>query len=284
MLTRLVKIALFALVIGSPVSRLADAAVTTNYSDLWWNPLESGWGVNISQQADILFVTFFVFDANRQPSWYTAELTFLGQRANGNLIFTGDNYVTSGPRFDGRFDPATVGTRKVGSASFTATSAIAGTLVYMVDGVTIRKSLVRQTLKTENVSGTYVGAASASQACSDPTLNGEFVQPMRVTLVHSGSSFQMSTTDVETGRQCFWAGTYIQDGQVARAGGDYSCASGEVGTFNFFEIQSSISGIMGRLSTVSTINGTTCNIDGRLAAVQTANVDLPSLKTVQAVE
>jgi hypothetical protein len=91
MLTRLVKIALFALVIGSPVSRLADAAVTTNYSDLWWNPLESGWGVNISQQADILFVTFFVFDANRQPSWYTAELTFLGQRANGNLIFTGDN-------------------------------------------------------------------------------------------------------------------------------------------------------------------------------------------------
>jgi hypothetical protein len=154
----------------------------------------------------------------------------------------------------------------------------------MVDGVTVRKSLVRQTLKTENVSGTYVGAASTIQACSDPTLNGEFLQPVRVTLVHSGSSFQMSTTDVDTGRQCAWAGTYIQDGQVARAGGDYSCTSGEIGTFNFFEIQSSISGIMGRLSTVSTISGTTCNIDGRLAAVQTATVDLPSLKNCSSGE
>ena len=44
MFTRLVKVALFALVSGLPLPRATHAGVTTNYSDLWWNPAESGLG------------------------------------------------------------------------------------------------------------------------------------------------------------------------------------------------------------------------------------------------
>ena len=269
MVTRLVTVALFALVVAIAPTRATHAAVTTNYSDVWWNPAESGWGVNISQQADFLFVSFFVYGPDRQPFWYTAQLTFVGQAANGDLIFSGDNYVTTGPRFDGVFDPTTVGIRRVGSASFTATSVISGDLVYAVDGITITKSLVRQTLKTENITGNYLGGAATTQSCTNPAFNGTFLQGVGVSLSQAGSSFQMATTDFETGRECAWAGTYVQDGQVARVGGNYSCTSGEMGTFNFFEIQSSISGLMGRLSTVSTFSGATCNVTGRLAAVRT---------------
>src|SRR5215831_3630119 len=34
---------------------------TPNFSDLWWNPAESGWGVNLQQQGNILFATWFTY-------------------------------------------------------------------------------------------------------------------------------------------------------------------------------------------------------------------------------
>ena len=30
-------------------------------TDLWWNPAESGWGMNVIQQGDTSFVTMFVY-------------------------------------------------------------------------------------------------------------------------------------------------------------------------------------------------------------------------------
>ena len=43
------------------------------YSDLWWNPQESGWGLNLVQQDETAFVTLFVYDAENRPTWYFAE-------------------------------------------------------------------------------------------------------------------------------------------------------------------------------------------------------------------
>ena len=74
---RVVVLALVALVTGLSTPPAVHAAVTNNYSDVWWNPNESGWGVNISQQADFLFVSFFVYGPIGQPFWHTAQLTFV---------------------------------------------------------------------------------------------------------------------------------------------------------------------------------------------------------------
>ena len=48
--------------------------LTPNFSDLWWNPSESGWGLNRSQQADVIFLTLFVYGPNSQAVWYSATL------------------------------------------------------------------------------------------------------------------------------------------------------------------------------------------------------------------
>src|SRR5437588_7218298 len=56
---------------------LCNARASTNTSeitDMWWNPAESGWGVNIILQNSVVFATFFVYDANHNPVWYTAPL------------------------------------------------------------------------------------------------------------------------------------------------------------------------------------------------------------------
>jgi hypothetical protein len=46
-----------------------DRSWEGNYQDLWWNPAESGWGLNIAHQDDTLFGTLFTYLPNGQGQW-----------------------------------------------------------------------------------------------------------------------------------------------------------------------------------------------------------------------
>ncbi len=48
-------------------------ARATNYQDLWWNPNESGWGIQIVQQSDTLFLTWFIYDGAGNPTWVVSD-------------------------------------------------------------------------------------------------------------------------------------------------------------------------------------------------------------------
>ena len=50
---------------------------------------EGGWGVNVVQSDDFLFLTFFIYGADNKPTWYTAQLTL---DASGN--YNGKLYAT----------------------------------------------------------------------------------------------------------------------------------------------------------------------------------------------
>src|SRR5207253_24569 len=87
----------------------ARAASGADVSDLWWNPSESGWGMQLVQQATTVFATIFVYDTHGIPIWYTATLNFLGVDPSGALSFSGDLYLTNGPWFGTvPFNPAQV--------------------------------------------------------------------------------------------------------------------------------------------------------------------------------
>jgi len=60
MLKRFAVALLFAL--------FAVPAFAIDYSDMWYIPAESGWGANFTQNANILFVTFFIYDQNGKPT------------------------------------------------------------------------------------------------------------------------------------------------------------------------------------------------------------------------
>ena len=57
-----------------------------NYSDLWWNPNESGWGFNLIQHGTgVLFGVMFTYTTPEGPTWYvmpgglwTSSTTFSG--------------------------------------------------------------------------------------------------------------------------------------------------------------------------------------------------------------
>jgi hypothetical protein len=93
------------------VTARTDDRMRSNLTDLWWNPLESGWGLNIiDHPSGKLFATWFVYDAASRPSWYVAP----DISCNGPINCSGDLYRTSGPMVGDSFDPAAVQRSKVG--------------------------------------------------------------------------------------------------------------------------------------------------------------------------
>ena len=88
---------------------LAHAA---NYTDIWWNPAQSGWGVNLVQSDQFIFATFFIYGAAKQPTWVTANLV---KDASG--AFTGPVYLTTGTYYGSPWNPADVTAASVGTAA-----------------------------------------------------------------------------------------------------------------------------------------------------------------------
>jgi uncharacterized protein (DUF1800 family) len=70
----------------------------TNYTDHWWGGTAAqGWGMQISHQANIVFLGWYVYDAQGSATWYTAQGT--QDAANARRI-TGSIYqVTTGIPF-----------------------------------------------------------------------------------------------------------------------------------------------------------------------------------------
>jgi hypothetical protein len=117
----------------------------TNYTGMWWNPRESGWGLSIHQSASSqLFAAWYVYDASGLPVWYTIQ----PGRWTDFRTWTGTVYRTAGPVFFGAaFDPALVRIAPVGTATFsfdqTPATADTATFTYTVDGATGKKTISR---------------------------------------------------------------------------------------------------------------------------------------------
>src|ERR1700694_2383469 len=150
---------------------LCNARASTNTSeitDMWWNPAESGWGINIILQNSVAFATFFVYDANHNPVWYTAELHY-----QGNFVWAGPLYATNGPWFGGPFPSGATTIRQVGTATFSVLALNQATLAYSVGDIAVTKTVQRQTWANENYSGTYAGGYSIRlTGCVPSSLNG----------------------------------------------------------------------------------------------------------------
>ncbi len=122
-----------------------DRSFARNFQDLWWNPSESGWGVNIAHQEDTLFATLFTYAANGQPRWLVMS-DGVRSATNANT-YTGTLYRTTGPAFDAvPWSP--INAIVAGTMSFAFTDGNSATLSYTVDGVAVTKQISRQVFST----------------------------------------------------------------------------------------------------------------------------------------
>jgi hypothetical protein len=236
---------------------------TTDFSDLWFNPNEQGWGVNVIQQGDTLFATLFVYSPNSAPTWYVGSaLTYSGNQG-GTFVFTGPLYQTSGPWFGGVFDPSAANVFEVGTATFRWGAISVGTLTYSVSGVTVTKSIQRQTWRTNNLNGTYIGASAGTYSGICAGGIGYSEEVGLISLSHSGSVATM-TLAPSTGGFCNYSGQYVQRGRMGDLAGAVNCSNGATGQFTAFEIEGSISAFSAR----AIVQFGSCRWEGRLGGLR----------------
>jgi hypothetical protein len=110
---------------------------------LWWNPAESGWGLNLNNQGNIVFATLFTYEAGRTPMWLVMSN---GAMQTDGVTFTGDLYRTTGPAFNANpFTPiGAANLSKVGTMTVSFVDVNGGTLRYTVNGVEVGKAIQRQ--------------------------------------------------------------------------------------------------------------------------------------------
>jgi hypothetical protein len=115
------------------------------YQDLWWNPNESGWGLNIAHQGNILFITWFTYDTDGKPTWFVGS----DVEKTGNATYSGTLYKVFGPPMTASpWDPSKVTRMPVGSATLTFRDDDNGTFAYTVSGVSGTKAITREVFAT----------------------------------------------------------------------------------------------------------------------------------------
>ena len=121
----------------------AATAPTPNYEGLWWRSpagIEAGWGINLAHQGDVIFATWFTYDATGRAWW----LSMTANRTASN-VFSGMLYETHGPPFSSvPFNPGSVTSKVVGSGTLTFSDNDNGTFSYTVNGVAQVKAITRE--------------------------------------------------------------------------------------------------------------------------------------------
>jgi len=121
-----------------------NLVAATNYQDLWWAApaaSESGWGINLTQQGDVVFATWFTYDHDHAPLWLSATAPKTADRT-----YSGTLFKTSGPSFNA-FDPSKIVLSPVGSLSLMFSDGNDGAMTYTVNGVAGSKAITRQVFR-----------------------------------------------------------------------------------------------------------------------------------------
>ena len=113
-------------------------AAATNYQGLWWNPAESGWGINFAHQGSTIFASWFTYDVDGTPLWLVSTLT-----KGAGETFTGKLYRMTATPFSATPFVANA-PLEVGAATLTFANGNSATLNYTIGAVSRSRAITRQ--------------------------------------------------------------------------------------------------------------------------------------------
>ena len=128
-----------ALLVALALPAAAQSVPAANYSDIWWNPDESGWGVTFTQHATShqVFAVWYTYDpraadaaspGNYKPLW----LVMPGGQWTTPTQITGPVFVTVGTPFAQNWNPNAITNTQVGTFTFNFTTPGTGTFAYNI--------------------------------------------------------------------------------------------------------------------------------------------------------
>ena len=229
---------------GFAASLAASGAHATNVSvdvtDIWWPDSEPGWGIQLIQNANIIFATMFVYGPENEPIFFVAALA----KVPGADTWTGDLYQSSGTFFADTWNPADRSELLAGTMTFTLAGIGSGTLQYNIGPNNVTKTINRQPLALEDNAGDYrithtwtsVGAGCTASDNYSPAagpVNGDLaIQRINADTALVSLTWQHNPVDV-----CSMTAAYSQAGRLGAYGGTLSCpSSGKSGPLAIFEV------------------------------------------------
>ena len=149
---------------GNSMSLALAGPPAVNYQGLWWNPAESGWGVNFVHQGDQVFATWYTYDTSGNAYWLSM---LAGRTTPAGNVYQGDIYVDVGPPFNNFIGSGTA--TKVGDGMLTFTDANNGSFFYELTaggatGVSQTKAITRFSLGGAQPTCTYASAPNLAGA------------------------------------------------------------------------------------------------------------------------
>jgi hypothetical protein len=260
--TTMLKRFLFAVLLFVAAGR----AAAVDYTDIWYIPTESGWGVNVVQSDAFIFMTFFIYGPDNKPTWYVANVT---QDSSGN--FNGPLYSTTGTSFTLPWVPSQYGGAQVGTASFQPTGPSTARLVYTLTSgpilVPVTKMIQRQTLTAITLGSAhpYSGAQfSTFTGCANNGSYRDFFD-LQLTQFTDGTVTFAFLYPEYTNYSCTFSGTLVQLGQLySVTGATYQCTDGRNTTASMTEIKATAQGVEARFSASY---GGSCREDARFSGV-----------------
>jgi hypothetical protein len=237
-------IAATILAFGFSAPALAVTA-SPDFSDLWYLPTESGWGINLSMQGTTMFAALYVYGNDGAPRWYVATNMAAQPAGSGQFKFGGELFATTGTYFGTVPYVNATNPQLVGTMAVTFTSATSGTLVYNVGSVNVTKNIERIRLADNNLTGVYLGGIAATQnGCTNSANNGlaAYFTSGNIAVTQTGSAVAIRMDTVSGAAiTCNFTGTYTQEGRLGKiTGGLWSCVSSTAvisnGTFGMTEV------------------------------------------------
>jgi hypothetical protein len=113
---------------GWTAGSVNKAARPANFTALWYDAANPGWGISLSHRGDTIFGVLFSYDAQNRASWWS--MSNGARQADGS--FAGTLYRISG-----------AGLLTVGNMSLSFTGANSGVLTYEADGERATRTIGR---------------------------------------------------------------------------------------------------------------------------------------------
>jgi len=266
--TRTLCAAAFALsaALSAAPANAVTSGMAVDYTDIWYAAGEDGWGVNFVQSDTFLYGTFFVFGADKKPTWITATLVW-----DGSASYSGPVYTYQGSYYAGPWNPADHVESQVGTASFTpdSSNSVLGSLTYTVTGVgTVNKSLQRLTLITIPIAGTYRGGQSgAYTGCTSAGDNAVYTDTFTLQISQASGIASLAFAYDGLKETCTIAGGLTQNGPIhSIPSATYKCdVDGLNTTAVLRDLKITAQGIEGRFASPDVGGG--CHEDARFSAV-----------------
>jgi hypothetical protein len=256
--------ALFAC-LGFSLPAAAATFSATDYTDLWGTttPNESGWGLNLIQQNDVIFATMFVYGPDGSARWYSAS----DLSSSNGTTWSATLWETRGPWFGlGSFDANAVSRAAVGTMTLNFSGPNNGVLNYTISGTNVAKNITRFSLRLNNLTGNYLGGLTA--LCANTQAVWIF-GTLKVT--HNSSLIAMRVNFYNASSvasECNFNGTYNAQGRLATISGSFSCtfgsAAGNAGSFTITNVEASQNGFNGAFSGTDQY----CSMNGQFGGVK----------------